>query len=213
MGLKAGWLALFIFVWVIGAYLGSTYDFQNTGSETGLSYTTGTANFTQGSTGVLGIGTTWVATMEDGLIKSNSDGVWVKILAVVNPTNITLYSLYPIVPTGVGLYTMKPSQGWAGSANGTGGYSEAPNTTLGTIMNAWESIQRNPLNTISVIFNPSIWGAIYKVMTWQWSFMLNPDGTMAYGMFYWIFLFPFVSMGFLSVILLTYGIITGNLSW
>jgi hypothetical protein len=43
--------------------------------------------------------------------------------------------------------------------------------------------------------------------------MMNPDGTLAYGMFYWIFLFPFVAMGFLSVLLLVYGIITGNISF
>jgi len=212
MGLKAGWLALFIFVWVIGAYLGSTYDYQNTEAAAGLSYTTGTVTFTQGSTGVVGLGTAWVASMEDGLIKANIDGVKVKILTVVNPTNITLYSLYPATGGAGMAYTMSPSPGWVGT--GTGGYSEAPKTTLGAIMDAKNAIQKNPVvGSISVITNGKLWSAVYKIITWQWSFMENPDGSQAYGMFYWIFLFPFVAMGFLSVILLTYGIITGNLTW
>lgn len=212
MGLKAGWLALFIFVWIIGAYLGSTYDYQNTEASVGVTYSTGTVTFTQGSIGVVGLGTAWVASMEDGVIKSNVDGVWVKILTVVNPTNITLYSLYPAAGGAGMVYTMRPTPGWVGT--GTGGYSEAPTTTLGAIMEAKNAIQKNPVvGTISVITNGKVWGAVYKIITWQWSFMLNPDGSQAYAMFYWIFLFPFVAMGFLSVLLLTYGILTGNLSW
>jgi hypothetical protein len=212
MGLKAGWLALFIFVWVIGTYLGSTYDYQNTSASSGSLYSTGTATFTQGSTGVVGIGTAWVTSMEDGVMKSNTDGVWVKILTVVNPTNITLYSLYPAAGGAGMAYTMQPTPGWVGI--GTGGYSEAPTTTLGAIMEAKDAIQKNPVvGSISVITNGKLWSAVYKIITWQWIFMQNPDGSQAYGMFYWIFLFPFVAMGFLSVILLTYGIITGNLTW
>jgi len=49
MGLKAGWLALFIFVWLIGAFLGSTFEYQSTENSSGMAYSTGTANFTYNS--------------------------------------------------------------------------------------------------------------------------------------------------------------------
>ena len=214
MGLKAGWLALFIFVWLIGAYLGSTYDYQSSTTEAGIVYTTGTANFTHHSATVAGAGTTWVSAMNDGLIRCNANGVWYKILNVSDTTHLTLYSYYNGTTVGGSTYAMKPSEGWVGSAEGTGGYAESPRTTLETIMQAKASIQRNPIvGTIQVVVNGEFWSAVYKIMTWQWSFMLNPDGTMAYGMFYWLFLFPFVTMGFLSVLLMVYGIVTGNLTW
>jgi hypothetical protein len=53
----------------------------------------------------------------------------------------------------------------------------------------------------------------FEVVTWDFAFLHNPDGTMAYGMFYYIFCAPFIIMGVLSLILLVYGILTGNLTY
>ena len=126
MGLKAGWLALFIFVWIIGAILGSTFDGYSAES-------------------------TWVGT-------------------------------------------------------GEGGYTEAPRSTLEVIATAFDAVQRNPVvGGISMITNPEVWKAGYKIVTWQWTFVQDMP------MFYWVFLFPFVAMGVLSVLLLAYGVLTGNI--
>jgi hypothetical protein len=206
MGLKAGWLALFLFVWIIGAFLGSTFEYQSSEGDAGVAYSTGTATFTNGSTTVTGAGTTWVAAMEDGNIKADTDAIWTKIETVVNNTELTLYSPY----TGTGgaglAYTMAVSPGWAGT--GSGGYSESPVTTLEYLTNLSNAFQRLPLlgNIPLPIPNGEYFKAAYKVVTWQWSFM---DG---YEMIYWIFFAPFVVMGVLSMILLVYGIISGNLT-
>ena len=40
MGLKAGWLALFLFVWTIGAFLGSTFEYQSAEGAAGVDYMT-----------------------------------------------------------------------------------------------------------------------------------------------------------------------------
>jgi len=212
MGLKAGWLALFLFVWLIGAFLGSTFDYQSSEGEEGVAYTDGTATFTTGSTTVTGAGTTWVAAMEDGNIKANADGIWTKIKTIDAVNQLTLYSPYTGAG-GAGLdYTMAVTPGFVGS--GTGGYEYTPSSTLGTLISAFNAVQKNPIvGTVSIVTNGEFWKAAYKIITWQWSFLLNPDGTMAYGLFYWIFCLPFVIMGMLSVFLLAYGIITGNLSW
>ncbi len=207
MGLKAGWLALFLFVWLIGAFLGSTFEYHNTESDAGVAYTTGTATFTNGSKTVTGAGTVWIATMEDGRIKADTDGLWHKIETVVNNTELTLYSPYTSTG-GAGLdYTMAVSPGWAGS--GTGGYEESPITTLDYLLNVTNSFQRLPFFniTIPIPTNQDYWSAAYKVVTWRWSFM---DG---YDMIYWIFCAPFVAMGVFSMLMIAYGIITGNLSW
>lgn len=206
MGLKAGWLALFIFVWIIGAFLGSTFEYQSSDTAQGQSYTTGTATFTKGSAVVTGGGTTWVAGMVDGNIKADTDGVWCKILTIDGVGQLTLYNPYPGTG-GVGLaYTMAPSPGWAGV--GGGGYDQSPTSTLQYLTNISNAVIKLPLlgGIPLPIPNPTYFKAIYKVLTWQWSFL---DG---YGMFYWIFCAPFVVMGVLSVILLVYGIITGNLT-
>jgi hypothetical protein len=128
MGLKAGWLALFIFVWLIGAFLGSTFDYHHTTAT------------------------------------------------------------------------------WAGT--GTGGYTDTPITTLQYLMNISNAVQRFPvLGGIPLpVPNTEYFSTMYKVVTWQWSFL---EG---YSMFYWLFCAPFAMMGVLSLILLVYGIITGNLT-
>jgi hypothetical protein len=129
MGLKAGWLALFMFVWLVGAFLGSTFEFQNTADT------------------------------------------------------------------------------WAGS--GTGGYDQSPQSTIEYLIDVTNSFQKLPFFniTIPIPTNQQYWEAAFKVITWRWAFMED------YDMIYWLFCAPFVAMGVLSLILIAYGIITGNLSW
>lgn len=128
MGLKAGWLALFIFVWLIGAFLGSTFEYHTASAD------------------------------------------------------------------------------WAGT--GTGGYDQSPITTLEYLMDVSNSFTTTEvLGFVPIpVPNRDYFDSLYKVITWQWSFM---DG---YEMFYWIVCAPFVMMGVLSLILLAYGLITGNLT-
>jgi hypothetical protein len=208
LGLKAGWLALFIFVWIIGAFLGSTFEYQDTAAASGMAYSTGTANFTTNNATVMGAGTTWNnALMAGGLIKCNADDVWYKILSVNSTSNLTLASVYAQAG-GIGqAYTMQASPGWAGS--GTGGYATSPTSKLEDLLNVSNAVQRiELLGAIPFpVPNGNYFNTAYEVVTWQWSFL---DG---YGMFYWIFLAPFVVMGVLSMILLVYGILTGNLSF
>lgn len=215
MGLKAGWLAMFLFVWIIGAFLGSTYEMQNTSASTGMSYSTGTATFTKYSTTVTGAGTAWDnATMAGGNIKSNTDNVWYRIASVTNPTTIVLASKY-VQTGGAGHnYTIIASPGWAGT--GTGGYATSPLTKLQNLMQANAVNQKNTfLGDIGlVVSNGKVFmEAMWQAVTWDWAFMWNADGTRAYGMIYWIFFFPFVAMGVFSLILLAYGILTGNLTF
>ena len=206
MGLKAGWLALFIFVWTIGIFLGSTFDYGSAEEDRGIAYSTGTATFTTSSDTVEGAGTAWVADMVGGIIKSNTDGVWYKIESVTDGDTLVLYAPYAEDGGAGHDYTMEASAGWAGT--GSGGYDVAPSSDLAVIMQTVNAIQRNPvMGIIAVPLNGELWGAVFHIITWQWTFM---EG---YGMIYWIFLFPFAAMGMLSVLLLAYGIITGNISW
>jgi hypothetical protein len=213
MGLKAGWLALFAFVWIIGAFLGSTFDYHNTSDASGVDYTTGTATFTYASDTVTGIGTAWDATMEDGVIKSNTDAVWYKIETVNNATSLTLYSPYAETG-GVGVaYTMAASPGWAGE--GTGGYEQSPVTSLEYLLNIRNATQKLPLlgDVPLPIPNGEYFKTAFKVVTWQFSFLYDTDGNLKYGLFYWVFIAPFAIMGVLSMLILVYGIITGNITF
>lgn len=206
MGLKAGWLALFFFVWIIGAFLGSTFDYQITTDTAGMSYTTGTATFTYGSTTVTGAGTAWAdATMAGGNIKSNTDGVWCKIQSVTNPTTLVLYAAYPSTGGAGMAYTMAAAPGWAGTS--TGGYATSPQTTLEYLTNISNVATRSTVFGVvpMPVPNGEYFSTMFKVITWQWSFM--PQDSM----FYWIFCAPFVIMGVLCMVLLVYGLITGNL--
>jgi hypothetical protein len=101
---------------------------------------------------------------------------------------------------------MAVSPGFVGS--GTGGYAQSPVTTLEYLMNISNAVQRFPVfgNVPLPIPNGEYFKAAYKVVTWQWSFL---EG---YEMFYWIFCAPFVLMGVLSLILLVYSVLTGNVS-
>jgi hypothetical protein len=207
MGLKAGWLALFIFVWIIGAFLGSTFEYQSSVSGAGISYTTGTATFTYGDATVTGNATAWDdASMKGGNIKSDVDGQWYKISSVTNVTTLELTTQYNAIGGANQSYTMAASPGWAGT--GSGGYAQSPITTLEYLTNVSNAFQRMPwLGNIPMpVPSPEYFQTAFKVVTWQWSFM---DG---YAMMYWILFAPFVVMGVLSMILLVYGLITGNLS-
>lgn len=289
MGLKAGWLGLFIFVWLIGAFLGSTFEYQSASGNAGLAYTTGTATFTTGSHWVTsGGGASWNITMEGGNIKADADTTWTKIRYVgggyiyngtgrvssdndtlilgANTVNVTqLGTLYIVLPTGntgtatsggaclvtgsplalvagtnaitttgtVGTitvttvgstviylyspytgaggagiaYTMAVSPGWAGS--GSGGYDQDPISTLGYLTNISNAFQRLPLlgNIPLPVPSGDYFKSAFKVLTWQWSFLAG------YAMFYWIFCAPFVAMGIFSMLMLVYGLISGNLTF
>lgn len=205
--MKAGWLALFLFVWIIGAFLGSTFEYQNTAAASGMAYSTGTANFTYNSAIVTGAGTTWnQALMAGGLIMEDTDDVWYKILSVNSTTNLTLTAVYAEAGGANQAYTMQASPGWAGT--GTGGYASSPTSKIEYLTNISNAVQRiELLGAIPFpVPNGNYFKAAFEVVTWQWSF------TEGYGMFYLIFLAPFVVMGVLSMILLVYGILTGNLS-
>ncbi len=206
MGLKAGWLGLFLFVWLIGIFLGSTFDFYNTAASAGQA-STGNATFTTGSRTVIGAGTAWVAGMANGVIKCNADNVWYKISSVTNPTTLVLSGAYneaggPVLP-----YTMTTSAGWAGS--GTGGYAKTPITKLQAMIGMWEAHQELPLlgRLVLIVTNGDFWSTAWDIVTWQWSFMED------YTMLWLIMCMPFVVMGILSMILLVYGIISGNITW
>ena len=208
MGLKAGWLALFAFVWIIGAFLGSTFDYHSTSSAAGMSYSTGNVTITNSSATVTGGNTVWIAAMEDGNIQADDgDEIWTKIKTIDSNTQLTLYNPYSGTG-GVELdYVMRPTPGWAGT--GGGGYATSPTTKLDYLTNISNAFQRTPVlgNIPLPIPNPKYFTTLFEVVTWQWSFM---EG---YDMFYWIMLAPFILMGILSMILLVYGLITGNISW
>lgn len=215
MSLRPGWLSLFIFVWIIGAFLGSTFEYQSSVNGQGISYSAGTADFTLGSNIVTGHGTTWVdATMAGGYIKCNNDGNWYKIKQVNNNTQLVIYGAYSQIGGNTKSYTMAASAGWAGTSSTQSGYqSLAPTTTLDYIFNISNAFQKNTIlgNIPLPLPNQEYFKTVFKVITWQWSFMYNTDGTMALGMFYWIFCAPFVAMGVLSLIVLAYGLLVGNL--
>ncbi len=207
MGLKAGWLALFLFVWIIGAFLGSTFEYHSTPAAAGLSYATGTATFTYGSATVTGAGTTWNdVLMAGGNIKMDADDVFYKILSVENVTSLTLTAVYAQAGGAGADYTMQVAPGWVGTSGG--GYAQAPITTLEYLTNVNNAMQRIELlgGIPFPVPNTEYFNTIFKVITWQWSFMAG------YGMFYWIVCAPFIMMGVLSMILLVYGVLTGNLT-
>jgi hypothetical protein len=103
-------------------------------------------------------------------------------------------------------YTMAQSPGWAGT--GTGGYEQSPTTTMEYLTNVSNAFQRIDVfgNVPFPLPNSEYFMTFFKVITWQWSFMTG------YEMFYWIVCAPFVVMGVLSMILLAYGLIRGNLT-
>ncbi len=95
---------------------------------------------------------------------------------------------------------------WAGS--GTGGYSQSPKTTIEGLMQGSSSTERLPsVGNVSVVTSVTNWFSnAFKVLTWQWSFM--KDFPMVQFL-----LTSFGAMGFLSMMMIVWNIIRGNVSW
>ena len=208
MPLRPGWLALFVFVWIIGAFLGSTFEYQTSANGEGISYSIGTATFVNGDATVVGNATVWVnATMAGGNIKIDAEGTWYKIESVTNNTHLELASNYWGAGAVNAAYTMATSPGWAGT--GTGGYNTAPTQTLTYLTQISNAFTRLPIlgNIPFPVPNAEYFSTLGKVLTWKWSFM---EG---YDMIYWIFFAPFVCMGVMSLILIAYSVLVGNLTF
>jgi hypothetical protein len=98
---------------------------------------------------------------------------------------------------------------WVGT--GTGGYeaSASPQTTLEYLLNMRNAIQMSSdLGPLSIPMpNDEYFNSAYRVITLQFSFLAD------YDMFSWIFLTPFALLGIIALIVLVYGILTGNLTW
>lgn len=132
--MRAGLLAFFVMVWVIGAFLGSTFEYHDS--------------------------TTW-------------------------------------------------------SGNGTGGYTRSPMTTLEFLKDIRNVTQQTEiLGAIPMIApNSEYFSAIFDIVLWRFSFLYDTDGEFAYGLVYYIFLFPFVLMGIISLVMLFIGVLRGNLTF
>lgn len=194
--------ALIFLVWVVGMFLGATYEYHSTSVEAGQVYTTGTATFTRGSATVTGAGTTWVSGMENGIIQLDADGVWCKIVDVVGNTELTLDSIYNGAG-GSGTYTMATSLAWEGSSEG--------GTTLDYLLNYKNAVQQLPVfgGLPIPVPNSEYFATWFRVITLQFYFM---QGT-GYTMVYWIVLFPFAMLAVLSLIMLFMALIRGNITW
>ncbi|KKM44499.1 hypothetical protein LCGC14_1561520 [marine sediment metagenome] len=205
------WILLYIFVWIIGMFLGSTFEYHSSDTAEGQAYTTGTAVFTNGDATVNGVGTVWVAGMEGGRIKYDADGIWNKIGDVVNNTELTLTALYPSTGGGAAAYTMAVSGGWAGA--GSAGLSENPQTTLQYIVNLKNAVQEQPLfgGAISIpFFSSNYFGAVFKMLTWQFDFLFYDS---LGKMFYWVVIIPFVAGAIFTLGIMLFNAIFGNISW
>jgi len=204
-------LALVIFVYVIGMFLGSTFEYHSADASQGQAYTTGNAAFTNGSATVTGAGTTWVAAMEGGIMKNNTDDIWCKIDTVDGVAQITLAYQYTGTGGVAAPYTMAVSGGWAGA--GSAGLEQSPSSTLQYLTNLNNAIQQTPLfgGAISIpFFSGDYFDAVFKTLTWQFDFLFYD--TLGH-MFYWIVCLPFVVASVASIGILLYGLIFGGLTW
>ncbi len=209
IGMKSGWISLFFFVWIIGAFLGSTFEYQTTVVAAGVPLT-GNATFNYDNITVTKtFGANWDnATMANGLIKLNATGVWYKIKVVTAITSLNLTAPYNSQNatggnTTTGAFTMQASPGWAGT--GKGGYAQSPITTFQYLTNLSNALQNVPLvGSIALpVPNGDYFSTAFKVLTWRWSFLVG------YPMFYYIFCAPFVMMGVVYIIGIIYGLIGG----
>lgn len=195
---------LFIFMfmlYLIGMFLGSSYEYQNTAEAAGVAYTTGTATFTNDSTTVTGSGTSWDnSTMAGGIIKLDADDVWCKISSVSNTTLLTLTDAYTGTG-GSGDYTMAVSSAWAGNEQ---------SERLSTILNYESGKQSLPV--LGVIPMPV--PVAYFFDNWQQILLLDFEflHQPGYQMVQW-FLYGFAIAGILSFVLLFMGLIRGNVTW
>ncbi len=91
---------------------------------------------------------------------------------------------------------------------GTSSYTENASTTISNLQSGYSSSEVLPL-VGKVSFISSAWGFIqsaYNAVTWRFSF-LEP-----YPMAYWI-ISCFGTIGFLSLLILLYQAIRGNITW
>ena len=204
-------MMLMVFVYVIGMFLGSTFEYHSADASQGQAYTTGTAAFTNGSATVIGVGTTWIAGMEGGIMKNDTDDIWVKIDTVVGNLEITLAYEYTGTGGAAAVYTMAVSGGWAGA--GSAGLEQSPSSTLEYLTNLNNAIQQTPLfgGAISIpFFSGDYFDAMFKVVTWQFDFLFYD--TLG-NMFYWVVILPFVVASLATLGIILYGLIFGRLTW
>jgi len=101
---------------------------------------------------------------------------------------------------------------WAGNATAehAGGYAESPATIIDYVSNFTNSYQRiNLVGNIGMTLpvNQEYWGAVFTMATWRFSFIED------YPMVYWIVFLPFTIVAMMSIFVLIYQVLTGNLSW
>jgi len=101
---------------------------------------------------------------------------------------------------------------WAGNSTGTGGYDQSPVTTLEFLMNINNATQRTEVLGVIPMITPNeeYFASIFRVISWQFSFLYDTNGNLAYGLVYYIVFLPFVLAGIIALVLLVYGILTGN---
>ncbi len=100
--------------------------------------------------------------------------------------------------------------GWTydGAASWGGGTTENASTTMTNIMSANVASQR--LASVGIVSFLVSAGqflfSLYMILTWQFSFV------KPYPMVQWIF-FAFGAMGLVSLFMMLYGMVRGNISW
>jgi len=102
-------------------------------------------------------------------------------------------------------WTFDGSAAWAG----TGGYSASPVATLQSVIASAEAHQSLPLigKIAFVVFNPNFYSALFGIATLQFTFMTG------LGFIYFLVITPFAVLSIISLGLLIYGIIRGNVVW
>ena len=92
-------------------------------------------------------------------------------------------------------------------------YDTSPQQTLQEMYKAEKAIIQNPIyGTVSMVFNPSAWDALYRITTWQWAFLYDESGNMISPMFYWIFLFPWIATFAFAMLVIIFNSLRGNVS-
>jgi len=102
-------------------------------------------------------------------------------------------------------WTFDGSAAWAG----TGGYSISPVATLGNVIASAQAHQQLPLigKIAFVVFNPNFWVALFGIATLQFTFMTG------LGFIYFLVITPFAVLSIISIGLLIYGMIRGNITF
>lgn len=102
-------------------------------------------------------------------------------------------------------WTFDGAVAWAG----TGGYAISPVTSLQYIIGSAQAHQQLPLigKIAFVIFNPNFYTALFGIATLQFTFMTG------LGFIYFLVITPFAVLSIVSLGLLIYSIIRGNVTW